>query len=306
MKVKAIVLLSGGLDSILAAKLLIEQGIDVTGVCFKSYFFDEKRAKIAAKKLGIPLKVIDFSSEHLEIVKKPKYGYGSAANPCIDCHILMLKKAKELMKKGKYNFVATGEVLGERPMSQNLKALEIVEKESSLTGYLLRPLSAKLLPENIPIKAGWVDKTKLLAISGRSRKQQIQLAKSFNIDWYPQPAGGCILTDPQFGKRVKELLKISPNCDGNDVCLLKFGRHVWKDKVKIVIGRNAEENREIAKLAKKGDIIIEMENYPGPLTLIRNYGNKKISKEIINQAKKLTQYYSTKARGKNDVKFKIS
>jgi len=300
---KALILLSGGLDSILAAKILKDQGIKVVALTFKSYFFNEVAAKKAAKNLKIPLKIVDFSQEHLKMVKNPKHGYGKSMNPCIDCHVLMLKKAKEIMRKDKFDFVATGEVLGERPMSQSLKALKIVETQSSLKGYLLRPLSAKLLKETIPEQKGLVGRKKLFDISGRSRKRQIALAKKWKIHYYPTPAGGCLLTDLEFGKKLRELFKKYPKRGGNDVELLKFGRHFWQGMVKIVVGRNEEENEKIEKLAQKGDILIEMKNYPGPLTLIRSYSKKKISQETIKKAKDLTQYYSTKTRDKKDVNF---
>ncbi len=300
---KTLLLLSGGLDSILAVKVLKNQGIKVTALSFKSYFFNVGAAQKAAKNFKIPLKIVDFSKEHLKMVKSPKHGYGKSMNPCIDCHSLMLKKAKEIMKKEKFDFVATGEVLGERPMSQNPKALKIVENQSSLKGYLLRPLSAKLLEPTIPEKKGLVDRDKLLDISGRSRRKQISLAKEWKIKHYPTPAGGCLLTDPGFSKRLKELFDKYLNCDGNDIGLLKLGRHFWERKVKIIVGRNKKENKTIKKLAKKGDILIEMKNYPGPLTLIRTYSKKKIPKKIIKKSKNLTQYYSTKARNKKDIKF---
>ena len=302
-KVKALVLLSGGLDSILVAKILQNRDIKVIALSFRSYFFNEGMAKKAAKNLRIPLKVVDFSKEHLKMVKNPKHGYGKSINPCIDCHILMLKKAKEIMRKDKFDLVATGEVLGERPMSQNIKALKIVETQSSLKGYLLRPLSAKLLKETIPEQKGLVDRKKLFDISGRSRKRQIALAKKWQIQYYPMPAGGCLLTDPVFSQRSKELFQLFPQCNGNDVELLKHGRHFIQDKTKIIVGRNEKENKAIKKLAKRGDILIEMANYPGPLTLVRNYTKKKISQEIIKKAKDLTQCYSTKARDKKDVNF---
>jgi len=304
-KSKALVLLSGGLDSILAAKILKNQGIKVTALSFKSYFFDSAEAKKAAKNLKIPLKVIDFSEEHLKMVKKPEHGYGKSMNPCIDCHILMLKKAKEIMRKDKFDFIATGEVLGERPMSQNFKALQVIEEKSSLKGYLLRPLSAKLLKKTVPEQREVVNRDELFDISGRSRKRQIALAGKWQIKHYPTPAGGCLLTDPEFGKRLKELFDNYAKCNGNDVKLLKFGRHFWQGKIKIVIGRNDEENKAIKQLVKRGDILIEMVNYSGPLTLMRNYSKKKISQEILKKTKDLTQYYSTKARGAKDVKFKL-
>lgn len=302
-------MLSGGLDSILAAKTLKKQGIQVTGLSFESYFFDAKLARKAAKALKIPLIVVDFSKEQLAIVKKPKHGYGKSMNPCIDCHTLMLKKAKEIIhpvkslrskfnrvKKQNFDFVATGEVLGERPMSQNLRSLELIEKESLLKGYLLRPLSAKLLKPTIAEQKGLVARSKLFDIAGRSRKRQIELAKDWGIKDYPAPAGGCLLTDIGFGKRLKELLKICPKCEGGDIELLKYGRHFIFSKTKIIVGRDEKENKEIKDLAGRGDILIEMKDYPGPLTLIRNYSSGKVFSGSIEKAEKLTQYYSTKTR----------
>jgi len=301
-KIKAIILFSGGLDSILVAKILKEQKIEILALNFKSPFFSEKNAKRAAEKLEIPLKVIDISKDFLKILKNPKHGFGSQMNPCIDCKILMLRKSKEIMKKEKADFVATGEVLGERPFSQNKKAMEVIERESSLKGYLLRPLSAKLLKPTIPEIKGWVNREKLFDIFGRSRKRQIFLAKKFKIKWYPQPAGGCLLTDPEFSKRLKDLIEKFPDFDENDIELLKIGRHFWEDKIKIVVGRDHEENLKIKELKRKGDILIEIENYPGPTALVRNYGKDKIEK-AIEMAKNLTKKYSKKA--KEDAKFKI-
>ncbi len=298
-KIKGLVLFSGGLDSILAVKILQKQNIKIQGITFKSYFFDAELAKKVAKKLEIDLKIIDISSEHLKIVKNPKYGYGKTMNPCIDCRILMLKKAKQIMLKQKFDFVATGEVLGERPMTQNKQSLELVEKKSGLTNYLLRPLSAKLLKPTIPEINRLINREKLFDISGRSRKKQITLTKKFKIKQYPNPSGGCLLTDLEFSKRLKKLLKIYPKYQVNDIKLLKLGRHIWFKKTKIIIGRDEKENEKIKKLAKASNILIEMKNYPGPLTLIQELSS-------LEKAKKLTQYYSTKARNKKNVKFKIS
>ena len=303
---KCLFLFSGGLDSILGVEVLrIQKNIKIVGLTFKSIFFDETLAKKMAKKISLPLKIVDISSSLLKIVKKPKYGYGKGMNPCLDCRILMLKKAKEILKKEKFDFVASGEVLGERPMTQNKFALNFVEKKSSLKGILLRPLSAKLLEETIFEKKGLIKRELLLDLSGRSRKSQIFLAKKFNLKDYPTPSGGCILTDLNFSKKLKELLKIYPKAKENDIKLLKLGRHFWKEKVKIVVGRNEKENKILKKLAKKGDFLIEMKNYPGPLTLLRNYQKTKISSEVLKKAKKLTQYYSPKVRERKDVKFKI-
>lgn len=304
-KKKAILLFSGGLDSILVAKILKEQKIELLGLTFESCFFSPKEAKKAAKKLKIHLKIVGITKEMIKILKKPKYGFGSQINPCLDCHLLMLKKAKEIMEKEKFDFVATGEVLGERPFSQNKKALEIVEKESSLKGYLLRPLSAKLLKPTIPEIKGLVERKKFFAFSGKRRKRQIELAKKFKIKYYPAPAGGCLLTDPNFAERLKDLMRNYPKFKKNDLELLKVGRHFWEGKIKIIVGRNEKENLKLKKLAKKKDVLIEMINYPGPTTLIRNYGKEEMRKEIFLKAKKLIKNYSRKSKGKRDVKFKL-
>jgi len=287
-KVKCLALLSGGLDSILAVKILQKQGIKVTGLCFVSYFFDSESAQKAAKQLKVRLRIVDISDEHLEMVKKPCYGYGKNINPCIDCHLMMLKKAKAI--KG-FDFIVTGEVLGERPMSQNRQALELLEKESGLDGYLLRPLSAQLLKSTIPEKEGVVDRDKLLNISGRNRKKQIDLAKKWGLKDYPTPSGGCLLTDPGFGKRLKELFNHWPDCAGDDVKLLKLGRHFWVKDVLIVVGRNEGENDKIKNLSLKDDAIIEP-NFPGPTILIRSKGN--IPKKSLEKANELMEKYSKK------------
>jgi len=306
-KIKGLALFSGGLDSILAVKILQKQRIEVTGLVFVSYFFDSQLADKAAKKLKIKLKIVDFSEEHLGIVKKPKYGYGRTMNPCLDCRLLMLKKAKQIMRREKFDFVATGEVLGERPMSQNKRSLELIEKESGLKGYLLRPLSAKLLGPTLIEKKGLVKRNKLLDISGRSRKRQMALAKKWRIGEYPSPAGGCLLTDPQFGQRLKELLAKWPQAQGNDVRLLKLGRHFWakpgteqarigaRDN-KIIVGRNQEENKEIRELSQKGDLLIEPKDFSGPTILIR--GKDKLLKESLVKAKELMIKYSPKLKSK--------
>ncbi|MFH1671375.1 MAG: tRNA 4-thiouridine(8) synthase ThiI [Candidatus Portnoybacteria bacterium] len=293
-KIQGLALLSGGLDSILAVKILQERGIEVTGLTFVSYFFGSGPAQKAAKLLNIELKTVDFSDQHLEIVKKPCYGHGKAMNPCIDCHLLMLKQAGEKMRKEKFDFVATGEVLGERPMSQNKRALDLIEKESGLKGYLIRPLSAKLLEPTVLEKEGKIDREKLLDISGRSRKRQMALAKEYGIKDYPTPAGGCLLTDIQFGQRLKDMLKNWPDAKGSDVKLLRFGRHFWMDNNLIIVGRNKEDNDKIKELTQKGDVLIEPKEFPGPTILIRSKG--KIMEENLIQAKELMIKYSPKAR----------
>lgn len=289
-KHKALVLLSGGLDSILAAKILLEQEIEVAGLSFKSYFFSTQGAQKAAKQLKIPLKTIDFSQEHLEIVKNPPHGHGKAANPCIDCHLLMLKKAKEIAGKEGFNFVATGEVLGERPFSQNKQALMLIAKKSGLKDRLLRPLSAKLLPETLPEKKKWIDRGKLLAIQGRGRRIQIALAKKHNLK-YPQPAGGCILTEKEFAKKLFNLFKKWPKATGEDVKLLFLGRHFWSGKTKIVLGKNKEENEKLEKMAQKGDGLVIPKNFPGATALLRG---KEINQADIKQSQQLIFAFTKK------------
>ena len=315
--VKALVLLSGGLDSMLAVKLLQEQGVEVTGLSFISCFFGAGKAEVAVKQLGIKLKKVDFKIEHLKMTKNPKYGYGKNANPCIDCHSLMLRYAGEL--EG-YDFIATGEVLGQRPMSQNKNALTTVAKYSGLNDKLLRPLSAKLLPETEIEKKGLVDRNKLLDISGRSRTRQTELATKYNLK-YPSPAGGCLLTDPNFSERLLEMFKRWPDCKSEDIELLKYGRIFWANKTLIVVGRDKEDNEALEKLAKKGDATMELVDVNGPLTLIRNVpyqiSNIKLEipkkldvdklkldeisgeKGIIETAGLLTGWYAPKAREKN-------
>lgn len=313
--IKALNLFSGGLDSILAAKLLQRQNIEVTGLTFVSYFFNADVPQKMADELKLPLKIVNFSDEHLTMVKNPRYGYGKNMNPCLDCHLMMLRKAKEIMEKENFDLVATGEVLGERPFSQNLSALKLLEKESNLVGYLLRPLSAKLLEPTTPEKQGLIERNELLDIQGRSRKRQMALAQSFGINEYPTPAGGCSLTDPGFSQRLEELLKNWSNCQGTDIELLKYGRIFWHrvsniqnpaSDVLIVVGRNQAENQQLEKLAVAGDILIEIENLTGPTTLIRFQGvfGEEQKEQAIKKAEQLTQFYSPKARTRKDVSFR--
>ena len=304
-QIKSLVLFSGGLDSFLAIKLLEQQQTQVTALVFRSYFFNEDKAVQVCRQNKINFKVIDFSAEHLSMVKNPKHGYGKAANPCIDCHALMLKWAKKIMRQKGYDFIATGEVLGQRPMSQNFKALKIVAQESGLDGLLLRPLSAKKLDITQIEQTGLVARDKLLDIQGRSRKKQLALAKQYKLIGFSTPAGGCLLTDKIFAQRLKKLFNYYPDCGGNDIELLKYGRHFWQGKNKIIVGRYAAENEKIEQLWRFGDTLIIMSNYNGPTTLIRNYSRSKIFLTAIKRAKKLTQFYSTPARLQTDVKFEL-
>ena len=229
---KAITLLSGGLDSTLASKMVMDQGVELEAVNFLTVFCTCTHrgesclaSQKAVNRLGIPLRVFNVSDEYLDVVKHPKHGYGSHMNPCIDCRIFMLKKTQAYMKEIGASFIVTGEVLGQRPMSQRRDAMRLIEKEAELDGFILRPLSAKLLPATVPEKEGWVSREKLLDIQGRSRKPQMRLADHFGIQDYPCPAGGCLLTDPGFSMRLRDLALHEPDFSLNDVHLLKTGRH---------------------------------------------------------------------------------
>ena len=299
--VRALVLFSGGLDSILAAKILEKRGLDVTALTFTSFFFDSGQAEKSARELEIKLRVENISPEHLRIIRKPKFGYGVGMNPCIDCHLLMLKAAKCIMRKDKYDFLATGEVLGQRPMSQNAGALELIEREAGLVGKILRPLSAKVLPETEmekyprakllgKIEKPLVDRNGLYGISGRSRKEQMKLAEDMGIKNYPSPAGGCILTDKEYSKKLHELLENVKNIKNSDIALLRIGRHFWFGKERIILGRNHEENLQLKKIAEKGDMLIEPKDVPGPTALVRGKQNK----EVLDLVKELLLRYTKK------------
>jgi tRNA U34 2-thiouridine synthase MnmA/TrmU len=291
-KTKALALLSGGLDSTLAVKLLLEQGVDVEAVNFKSPFCLCGRggcgASGVAEKFGIPLKVISVGEDYLKLVRKPKFGYGKNMNPCIDCRIFMLKKAKKYARETGAAFIFTGEVLDERPMSQHFKALKTIEEEAGLKNKVLRPLSATVLPETVVEKRGLVDRKKLLDFQGRSRKKQIDLAKAFNIADYPCPSGGCLLTYKEFADKVRDLFKNKNRVSLKDVALLKLGRHFRFGKNKIVVGRNEAENNALLRMKWPSDYYFEVPNCGSPITILQ--GAK--TKEAIEEAAGLTAYYS--------------
>jgi len=280
-KIMSIGLLSGGLDSTLAVKLMLDQNIDVTVLNFYSPFCTctRKGCKHEAKKVAelydIPLKIIATGEEYINIIKKPKHGYGRNMNPCIDCRIFMFKKAKEYMLKNEAKFIFTGEVLGQRPMSQHKKALKMIEKESGLEGLIVRPLSSKLLEPTIPEIKGWINRDQLLEIQGRRRIPQIKLADEFGIKDYPCPAGGCRLTDPNFSKRIKESFENDEDSTA-DINLLKYGRHFRLNSgAKVIVGRNEEENKNLLNFVNKNDVLIEIKNYASPIVLLRKYKDEK-------------------------------
>jgi len=266
--ITAIGLLSGGLDSMLAARIILDQGIQVLGVSFVTPFFGAEKARRAAEQLKIPLKVLEITQDHWNMLKSPRYGYGKGMNPCIDCHALMVRKAGEWLEEIQADFLFTGEVIGQRPFSQTKPSLRAVEKESGHPDLILRPLSALLLKETKPEQEGLVDRSRLLDINGRSRKRQMALAEGYGLKDYPAPAGGCLLTDPIFSVRLKELFSHSPDPPLREVELLKAGRHFRLDsKIKVIIGRNKKENDFIEKWIEPEDGWARMVNHPGPIAL---------------------------------------
>ncbi|MDD4013018.1 MAG: tRNA 4-thiouridine(8) synthase ThiI [Candidatus Omnitrophica bacterium] len=293
---KALALLSGGLDSVLAARLVAEQGIEVVCLAFVIGFAAkdnsrfERHVRETAENAALPIRVIDITSEFLEVLATPSHGYGANINPCIDCKTLMLKKAKEIMEKEGFSFVITGEVLGQRPMSQRREALDMIVRDSDLKGKLLRPLSAKLLPETEAETKGIVDRSRLMAISGRSRKPQLEMAGRYGMKNFAQPAGGCLLTEPGFAAMVKDLI-MHGGIDLDGLAILKLGRHFRVDeKTKIILGRDEKENEAIAALKKAGDIMLRLSVDPGPYALLRGDA----SEENIRKAASLVISFSKK------------
>ncbi|MDP0493722.1 MAG: 7-cyano-7-deazaguanine synthase [Fusobacterium sp. JB021] len=300
-KVRALALFSGGLDSALAIKLIKDQGIEVIALNFVSHFFGGKneKAEKMAEQLGVKLEYVDFSKHHMDILKNPVYGRGKNMNPCIDCHALMFKFAGELLEKYDADFLISGEVLGQRPMSQNSQSLEKVKKLSEKGDIIIRPLSAKKLPLSKPELDGLVDREKLMDISGRSRVRQIALAKEMGLVDYPTPAGGCLLTDPAYSKRLKIIEKDGLLEDGNAVIfdLLKKVRFYRFGEGKyLFVGRTKADNEEILKHKTLGKFFIRGKGVGGPYII--GYGD--LSEEQTEFAKNLFSKYC-KFKGKQEI-----
>lgn len=305
MNRKGLVLLSGGLDSILAAKILLEQGVELEAVNFKTSFNSSSRkcqksiSQKASDQLGISLGTVDITTEeYLDVIKNPEHGYGSSMNPCVDCRIFMFKKAKEYMEKIGASFIVTGEVLGERPMSQRSDMIRHIEKESGLKGLIVRPLSAKLLESSAAEAEGVVDRSRLFDIRGKSRKQQIELAKRLGIADYPNPSGGCLLTEKGFAKKVRDLLDHDALSMEN-IELLKLGRHFrLTPQAKFVIGRDSKENECLLEMGQKGDIFFDAKGIPGPIGLLRGIG---ITQDMTKSCCEIVLKYSDTEGPENTV-----
>lgn len=294
---RAIALLSGGLDSTLALLTVLKQGIDVTAVTFLTHFGCDisdssscsKNPFPAAEKFGFEVKLCHLADKFIDIVKNPKHGHGKNMNPCIDCRILMLREAKELMSMVGADFIVTGEVLGQRPMSQRRDSFPVIDREAGLVGYVLRPLSARLLKATIPEQKGLLNRDLLHGFAGRSRKPQMALAKELGLTDYPAPAGGCLLTEPNYSYRLKELLDHDPDPALNDLHLLRLGRHFrLSPECKAIAGRNEEENSRIEAFAGRDSFLMKVEDVGSPTLLLSG----EVSDELIHHAATICARYS--------------
>ena len=307
--IKALSLFSGGLDSILSCRVIMEQGIEVKALHFITPFFgyqkkgrEEEVIEQARRNYGIDLAIIDISEEYMEVAKHPRYGYGKNFNPCLDCKIFLFSKARECLAQEGASFLITGEVIGQRPMSQRRDTLNIVERDSGTKGILLRPLCARHLQPTTPEREGWVDRSRLLDFMGRGRKSQMALAAHYGITNYPTPAGGCLLADPIISARVRWTFNSFQESGVQEMLLTSLGRHfALAEKTLLVVGRFEKENVQIAQLGRQGDMLLELLDRPGPVSLLRGPRTQ----EIIRTAASITAYHS-KAREEKQVEVSFS
>jgi tRNA-uridine 2-sulfurtransferase len=302
MQRKALALLSGGLDSTLAVKVMLEQGVAVEALNFTSPFCTctgknagcKSEAVRVAEEFGIPIKVMHKGIDYLEIVRNPKHGYGKGMNPCIDCRIFLLRKAKDYMAECGADFIITGEVLGQRPMSQRRDTLNVIERESGLAGLLLRPLSAKHFNPTIPEQEGWVDREKLLAIQGRSRKAQMELAEELEVTNYPCPAGGCLLTELSFVSKIRDVFDHCDELTQRDFRLLKMGRHFRiGPRTKVIIGRDEADNNVLEHALQQGESALRWLDGSSPLGMVTG----RIDQEMLNKAAEILLRYTKAGKG---------
>lgn len=313
-KIKALSLFSGGLDSILATRLVMAQGIDVIAVQFVTPFFNydilqdvEAHKALMLKKYGINVRVEDISEGYLKLLHNPNHGFGKNFNPCIDCKIMMFQRAKALLKEFGASFLISGEVLGQRPMSQRRDTMNVIERDSGTKSLLLRPLCAQLMKETEPEIQGWVDRSKLMKMSGRGRSAQIALAKEYNITDYPAPAGGCVLADPILSRRIKALYAEKSILEAAqvsvlDVRVLLVGRQLllpgggW-----LILGRDEGDNERIEELAQPEDALLRMEEWPGPTALLKKVDQYKdadaVNRDLDIAASLVVRYGRKSAQG---------
>lgn len=295
-KIRALAMMSGGLDSALAARVVQLQGVEVVGLHFRNIFHCGGRpseggsyAERSAKALGIELRIVENTPMLLSAVKNPRYGYGKNLNPCLDCRVYMYSVGRQMLPELGAKFIVTGEVLGQRPMSQRADAMKLIDRDAGVEGLVLRPLCARNLAETIPEREGWVKREELLAIKGRSRRTQYQLAKQLGVTVFSAPAGGCLLTDPGFAERLRDFVDRGVDFTANDVELLKHGRHFRiAEGVRAVVGRDQVDNDAIAALAQPGDALVEVAAGHTPTTLVRG----RLDGEALRTAAAITVRYS--------------
>ncbi len=301
--VKTIGLLSGGLDSTLATRIMKKLGFDVLALNFMSPFCTctrsdhgcKNEAKRLADELGMKVRVEFMGEEYIDIVRNPEHGYGKNMNPCIDCRLMMFKRTKEIMEEEGAAFIFTGEVVGQRPMSQREDRMRMIERDSGLSGLIVRPLCAQLLPPTIPEKEGIINRDEMLAIRGRSRKPQIQIAKDeFGMTENLCSSGGCLLTDPGFAKKMKDLVTFDDTANVKDARLLRLGRHFRiSDELKLVVGRNESENEKLLKIAAPEDFIFYPTEISGPTAVAKG----KLTREAVYMAAGITARYCSGVNG---------
>ncbi|HUU46587.1 MAG TPA: hypothetical protein VM118_12725 [Acidobacteriota bacterium] len=295
-RVHVISLFSGGLDSCLSVLLMLRQNVRVTALTMMTHFGCDLSDRSScssnpypiAERFGFDVKLVHLAEKFVKIVQNPTFGYGRNMNPCVDCRILMLREAKEYMEMVGADAVMTGEVLGQRPFSQLRPRLELTEREAGLKGRLLRPLSAKLLAPTIPELDGRIDREKLEAISGRGRQRQFELAREFGLEDFPTPASGCLLTDPEYSRKLRDLLNHTQHPSFTDLNLLRAGRHFrLSPQVRAIVGRNQDENVKIQSYAEPNDWLVEVLGTGSPVTVVRG----EPSEQDIERAAAITARY---------------
>ena len=302
---RALGLLSGGLDSALAARLLIDQGLDVIGLHLESPTACRSDVREVAADLGIPLVTLQKGEAYVELLQRPKFGYGRNMNPCVDCRVFMFQRARPVMEAHGARFLFTGEVMGQRPMSQTRERFHLIDREAGLAGWILRPLSAQALPETEPERLGLVDRSRLLGLVGRTRTAQLELAERLGLKHYQSPGGGCLLTDPIFSVKLRDLFDHAGDerATLNDVALLRVGRHFRIGPgLKIVLGRDAAENETLRGHNGPGRQVLEPLTFSGPTALICGHFDDAIRLE----AARLIVQYSRHARPADLLRWKDS
>jgi len=302
-------LYSGGLDSTLAILQMMKYGVEVEAITFMTHFGCDATDSSscgsdpfpAAHKFGFKVKLAHLGQKFIDIVKNPRYGHGKNMNPCIDCRLTMIGEVYHYMKMAGGDFVITGEVLGQRPMSQRRFTLDLIAKQCGLEGRLVRPLSGRLLPPTLPEKEGLIERQWLLDIQGRSRKRQMQMAREFDLTEYPSPAAGCLLTDKRYSDRLRDLLRHNPETDFNDLNLLRIGRHFrLSPTTKLIVGRDEMENNMIETLFLENDVLLEASDFKSPLGLLRGRG---VVEDLENAAAIMARYCDGKNEGRLAVKY---